>query len=419
MSRLDLVIFGATGFTGKHAVMECARIAKKKTGLTWGIAGRSQSKLNAVLEEATKKTGEDLSSIPVLIADVGDEESLLAMCQRAKVLVNCCGPYRLYGEPVVAAAVRAKTHYVDVSGEPQFIETMQLRYDGPAREAGVYVISACGFDSIPNDLGVVFLEQNFEGTLNSVESYISTHVAEEQSALARRHGVVHRGTWESVVYGVTHRRELPALRKQLYPDRLPPFTHKLCKRSIHKKDGGWCVPFPGADSSIVYRSQRELHNHTNKRPVQFAVYFHFPNLLSLLAVLFVGFILVVFSMTKVTRNWLIDYPRLFSFGAVTDDVKEEVMDNTYFQMLLYGEGWEKGSDETKPPNKKMVAKVSGRNPGYGATVVALLHSALTLLHHTDHMPPPGGVLTTALAFRDTDLIQRLHHDGLKFEIIQK
>ncbi|XP_013142383.1 PREDICTED: saccharopine dehydrogenase-like oxidoreductase [Papilio polytes] len=417
MSRLDLVIFGATGFTGKHAVMECARIAKKKAGLTWGIAGRSQSKLNAVLEEASKKTGEDLSSIPVLIADVGDEESLFAMCQRAKVLVNCCGPYRLYGEPVVAAAVRAKSHYVDVSGEPQFIESMQLRYDAAARAAGVYVISACGFDSIPNDLGVVFLEQNFEGTLNSVESYISAHVAGEASALARRHGVVHRGTWESIVYGVTHRNELPALRKQLYPTRLPDFFPALGKRTIHRKNGAWCVPFPGADASIVYRTQRELYTRTSKRPVQFRVYVRLPNLVSLVALLFVGFILVGFSMAALTRRWLIRHPKLFTFGAVTDDVKEEVMDNTHFQMELHGEGWEKGSDETAPPNKKMVAKVRGTNPGYGATVVALLHAALTL-HHPQRMPPPG-VLTTGVAFRDTDLIQRLHDNGLRFEIVHK
>ncbi|XP_014359566.2 saccharopine dehydrogenase-like oxidoreductase [Papilio machaon] len=419
MSRLDLVIFGATGFTGKYAVMECARIAKKEPGLTWGIAGRSQSKLNSVLEEASKKTGEELSSIPVLIADVGDEESLFSMCQRAKVLVNCCGPYRLYGEPVVAAAVRAKTHYVDISGEPQFIETIQLRYDSPAREAGVYIISACGFDSIPNDLGVVFLEQNFEGTLNSVESYITTRVADEQRALARQHGVIHRGTWESVVYGVTHRNELPALRNKLYPARLPAFNPTLGKRSIHKKWGGWCIPFPGADSSIVYRTQRELYAKTNKRPVQFRVYFQFPDFLTLVGVLFVGFVLVVFSLTKVTRNWLIQHPKFFSFGTVTDDVKEEVMDNTHFQILLYGEGWEKDTDETKPTNKKMVAKVSGTNPGYGATVVALLQSALTVLQHTDKMPPPGGVLTTGVAFRNTDLIQRLHHNGLTFEIVQK
>lgn len=74
MSRLDLVIFGATGFTGKHAVMECARIAKKKAGLTWGIAGRSQSKLNAVLEEASKKTGKSFpcSNVENVFEDILD-----------------------------------------------------------------------------------------------------------------------------------------------------------------------------------------------------------------------------------------------------------------------------------------------------------------------------------------------------------
>ncbi|XP_068622399.1 saccharopine dehydrogenase-like oxidoreductase [Battus philenor] len=422
MSRLDLVIFGATGFTGKNAVIECAKIAKKRNGLTWGIAGRSKAKLAAVLDEASKKTGDDLSSIPVLVADVGDEASLRAMCERTRVLVNCCGPYRLYGEPVVAAAVKAGANMVDVSGEPQYIETMQLKYSTAARDAGVYVISACGFDSIPNDLGVIFLEQNFDGTLNSVESYLSGSVAPAAAEAARKYGLLHHGTWESIIHGVRSRSELAPLRKKLYPDPLPSFKPKLQKRSvIHKRNGSWCLPFPGSDASIVYRTQRELYSSEKKRPVQFRVYTKFSSLMYALATIFAGGIFLLLTLCSVTRQWLIDNPRFFSFGVFTkDEVKEEVMENTFFSMELYGEGWDKGVDiNTTSPNKKMVAKVSGVNPGYGATVVALLQSALTILDEREKMPQPGGVMTTGFAFKDTTIIKRLHENNLKFEIIEK
>ncbi|XP_073953096.1 lipid droplet localized protein-like [Choristoneura fumiferana] len=119
MSRLDVVIFGATGFTGAKTVEEMVRIAKKYPGLAWGVAGRSQSKLEELMASLGKKTGEDLSGIKMIVADVTDEQSIKDMCLQARVVANCAGPYRMYGEPVVKAAVEAKTHVVDVSGESQ------------------------------------------------------------------------------------------------------------------------------------------------------------------------------------------------------------------------------------------------------------------------------------------------------------
>ncbi|CAH2040874.1 unnamed protein product, partial [Iphiclides podalirius] len=418
MSRLDLVIFGATGFTGKHAVMECARIAKKNPSLTWGIAGRSQSKLDALLEEASKETGVDLSAIPVMLADVGDEDSLRAMCQRAKVLVNCCGPYRLYGEPVVSAAVRCGAHYVDVSGEPQFLESMQLRYDSAARDAGVFVICACGFDSIPNDMGVVFLQQNFDGTLNSVESYLSTELPPQYQAAARRGGVINYGTWASLVYGLANYHELKTLRKQLFPDRLPALKPKLeKKRCVHFRDGRWCVPFPGSDASVVFRTQRR----SRARPVQFRAYLRLPGAWAAPLVWFCALALYLLARCGPGRRWLLSRPRLCSLGLVgRGGLERPVTENTRFGFALHGAGWPQGVDpDSELPTKTLTAKVSGSNPGYGATVVALLHSALTILDERDKMPERGGVVTTGFAFGNTGLVRRLNENGLRFEIVEE
>lgn len=165
-SRLHIIIFGASGFTGKHAIPYVYKLSKADgRSLTWGVAGRSEQKLKDALNEAAKKLDVDFGDIPVVTADVKDEESLKKMAEKAKVVINCCGPYRFYGEPVVKACIEAGTHHVDVSGEPQYMESMQLKYHKAAEEKGVYVISACGFDSIPSDLGVVFLQEKFEGEM--------------------------------------------------------------------------------------------------------------------------------------------------------------------------------------------------------------------------------------------------------------
>jgi len=129
--RLDVIIFGASGFTGKYTVLEGVKLLE---GLSWGVAGRDEEKLKRTLKEIGDKANKDLSGLPIIIADVNDEKSLQKMAERAKVIVNCCGPYRHYGEPVVKACINAGTHHVDVSGEPYFMERMQLEYNDLARE---------------------------------------------------------------------------------------------------------------------------------------------------------------------------------------------------------------------------------------------------------------------------------------------
>lgn len=104
--------------------------------------------------------------IPTIIANVRDEKSLVAMTSRAKLILNCCGPYRFLGEQVVKACIETGTHHIDVSGEPQYMERMQLEYNKPAKDKGIYIVSACGYDSIPTDMGVVFAQKKFEGNKN-------------------------------------------------------------------------------------------------------------------------------------------------------------------------------------------------------------------------------------------------------------
>lgn len=388
MSRpLDVIIFGASGFTGKYCIYEATKVL---SNLKWGIAGRSQEKLEKVLQEMGKKANKDLKDIPIIIADIQDQASLEKMAAQCKVVVNCCGPFRFFGEPVVSACVTSGTHHVDVSGEPQYMEKMQLEYNDRAKEQGVYIVSACGFDSIPADLGVIFLEKNFKGVVNSIESYLDMDINTSSSG-----SPIHYGTWESAVHGLSTADELQALRKKLFKDRLPKFTPTLNRPVLHKSalvGNKWCLPFMGSDRSVVMRSQRFLYETTEKRPVQMRAYFTTPSLFYAFIIMFVGMVFGVLTRFCFGRSLLLRFPKIFSLGFVSHEgPAEEEMENTTFSMWMQGRGWEEKlsspTDQyTEPPNKKVAVKISGTNPGYGATCVALLLAAKTILQEQEKLP---------------------------------
>lgn len=98
-----------------------------------------------------------------IVADVSDDDSLKRMAAQGSVIVNCVGPYRFFGEQVVKACLEEGASHVDISGELQFLEGMQIKYHSVAEEKGVYIVGACGYDSVPGDCGVVYLQQKFDG----------------------------------------------------------------------------------------------------------------------------------------------------------------------------------------------------------------------------------------------------------------
>ena len=157
--EFDIVVFGATGYTGQFVVEEVARtLQNENSKFNWAIAGRNKDKLNEVLKTASKQVDQKLDGIGLIDADVSNEESLLAMCKRTRLVMNCVGPYRLYGPPVIKACIEAGTHHVDVSGEPFYLETVQLLHNKEAEDKGIYIIGSCGWDSIPCDLGINFIK---------------------------------------------------------------------------------------------------------------------------------------------------------------------------------------------------------------------------------------------------------------------
>ena len=152
----DIVIFGATGFTGELTAAYLAEHAP--AGLRWALAGRNPGKLEAV-RDPLAAIDPALAELPLLHADSTDDASLRAVAESTRVVITTVGPYLLHGEPLVAACAAAGTDYVDLTGEPEFVDRMYLEHHDAAVATGARIVHACGFDSIPHDLGAYFTVQ--------------------------------------------------------------------------------------------------------------------------------------------------------------------------------------------------------------------------------------------------------------------
>jgi len=418
MARFDLVIYGASGYTGECVINFVVR-AEKEHGISWAVAGRNENRLREALDRSGKSCGEDLKNKTILVCDSTDQDSLLAMASRARVVLNCVGPYRFWGEPVVDACVEAGAHHLDISGEPQFLEKMQLKYHQPALDNGVYIIGACGFDSIPSDVGQVCVRKAMEGDVNTVETYLKVDVPDIPGP------TVNFATYQCVIYGFAHAKELKTLRRQLYSERLPPTKPKLASRgSLHYNDivDSWCLPFPGSDRSVMMRTQRGFYHDKGARPTQIHCYVQMSSLFSCIVFIMVGAIFALLASFKMGRSFLEKYPGLVTLGAVSRDGPPKLKaERTNFEVTLVGEGWttkvESNANHDEPVNRRVTTTVRGKNIGYGATCECLVQAALVLLQETDRLPSAGGVYPPGFAFAETTLAQRLTEHGVTFTTV--
>ena len=150
--EFDLIIYGATGFTGRLVAEYVA--GSYPDGLRWAMAGRSLTKLQEVRDLIGAP-----ADTPLIAANSDDPASLTALCERTRVVISTVGPYQLYGSDLVAACAATGTAYVDLCGEPAWMRTMIDRHEAQAKESGARIVFSCGFDSIPFDLGVLTLQE--------------------------------------------------------------------------------------------------------------------------------------------------------------------------------------------------------------------------------------------------------------------
>lgn len=258
-AQFDLVVFGATSFVGQILCRYLVDTFGTEGALKWAIAGRSQAKLDQVRNEL----GLDAARLPALIADAADDSALRELCQRTHTVVSTVGPYALYGEPLVRACAETGTHYCDLTGEVQWIPRMISRYEDAARASGARIVHCCGFDSIPSDLGVYFLQKEAEKRFAAPCSTVAMRVKAAK-------GGVSGGTVASMMNVAREAASDSDLRKQLAnPYALCPPEHGFTARQRNVSTPvfdadfqAWSGPFvmAGINTRIVHRSNALLGN---------------------------------------------------------------------------------------------------------------------------------------------------------------
>src|SRR4051794_2047692 len=227
----DVALLGATGFTGALTAIEIA--ARAPADLRWALAGRSREKLEAVRERVAA-THPGAPAPDLLVADVEDAASLDALARSARVLTTTVGPYVLYGGPVVRACAQAGTDYLDLTGEPEFVDRSYIDHHAAAVASGARLVHACGFDSIPHDLGAQFtVEQLPEGVPLRVRGYL------------RAGGRFSGGTFASAMTGFSRPRQNVAAARERR--RLEGRSDRVSVEEPgvpHRALDGWAVPLP-------------------------------------------------------------------------------------------------------------------------------------------------------------------------------
>nr|XP_013098034.1 unnamed protein product [Stomoxys calcitrans] len=369
--KLDAIIFGATGFTGQIVVGDAIDILKD---FKWGIAGRNELKLKTLLEDMGQKMQIDLSYIPVVVANVNDQISIETMAQKCKIVINCCGPYQVFGEVVVKACINAGTHHVDLSGVINSIELHAV------------------------------IKPNYQDTSSKA--------------------ILNYGTWESLICSMQYARELLTLERKLNKEEMPKLTPKLWMRPYpHRTEtlSEYFAPFPITDRTVVQRSQRLFYMREQKRPIQFEMYMGFRSFFLALIFPLLLILGVIMAQMSFTRKLLLKYPHTFSRGLMTHQGPTETNRKAAeFSYVVNAKGWPEGTPQTDAPNKVVMVRVSGKDPCYGVTSSCLLTSAKVILQEHQIMPGKGGVLPPGFAFAPTQLLKEMEmcKSGLKFEILK-
>ena len=383
---LDVVLVGATGFTGGLCADYLARHMPE--GLRWALAGRDRSRLAAVRERLSRRDP-SLSALRLLRVDVTDEASLAAVARRARVVATTVGPYLQHGEPVVAACAAAGTDYVDLTGEPEFVDRMYLAHHAEAVRTGARLVHCCGFDSVPHDLGALFtVERLPEGVPLRLRGMVRADAAFSGGTLASALAAVSRGA---------QMRRVRAERR-----RVEPRPHGRRIRSVERpphrdrETGLWLAPLPTIDPLVVRRSAAALERYGPD--FGYAHYAAFRRLPVMAGSVAGAGALVLAAQAGPVRRVL--QGRLPQGSGPS----EERRARSSFSVRFVGVGG----------GRTVVTEVRGGDPGYTETAKMLAESALCLAF--DDNPDTSGQVTTAAAM-GTRLRERLQRAGLQFLVL--
>jgi short subunit dehydrogenase-like uncharacterized protein len=401
--RFDLVVFGATSFVGQILTRHLVERIGNDGDVRWAIAGRNADKLAGVAADCG-------ATVEQIVADAADHAAMRTLAESTRVVVSTVGPYALYGSPLVAAVTAAGTDYCDLTGEPHWMRAMIDAHQAEAEACGARIVHACGFDSIPSDLGVWFTQQQ------AIERFgvPCTSVALRVKAMK---GGASGGTIASGLNVLEVARGDSAIRKilgnpyALAPDgmREGPKQPNVTMPRRDGASGQWAAPFIMAvtNTKVVHRTHALLG-----RP--WGDHFEYDE-----AMLVGGGPLGAIKAAAVTGG-MGAFAGAAAFGAGRkllgmilpepgEGPSPDAQETGFFDVRLYG-----STDD----GHTIVTKVTGdRDPGYGSTAKMLAEAALALLD-VPGSTTPGGFWTPATAFGDVLIERLIRHAGMTFDVLE-
>ena len=390
---IDIVIYGATGFTGQLCVKYFQSL---DLDIKWAIAGRNLSKLENVASNFSP-------NVEILVADSDDEKALTDICSRSKVVLSTAGPFHRYGSKLVAACIENDTHYVDITGENFWVKGLIEKHHIEAARRGIRIIPSCGFDSIPSDIGTFFAVKSTNKPIKRVDSFHSWK------------GEASGGTIETMFamgdlnLGKEIRDPFLLNPEGSYTSEQKELSSDIFSISKNKDLNAWSGPFimAGANTRVVRRSEALLTQRQESYGNNFVYQEHSFHkswgkaFSSALGLGLVGLTLIS-PIRKTVRSFL---------RKPGEGPSLEVQENGWFDC--------KYLVESEDGQKSLYRMFGKGDPGYKVTSKFVAECALSLLEDPETLPGGseyGGVLTSASGLGNI-LIDRLKNADIHFEAL--
>ncbi len=408
--KFDIVVMGATGFTGKLVVEYLLdNYGVENEQFSWAIAGRSTKKLQK-LKNSLSDIHTSSLAIPEIIADSLDKDSLDKMASNCRVIISTVGPYLKYGHLLLQSCVENGTHYCDLTGEVPFIKQSIDQFNQLAKKNNCRIIHSCGFDSVPSDIGVFLLQEEAKRRFGQICSKVSYYV----------HGMgggFSGGTIDSGINVYQYVVDKPDLQKairdpySLVPDHAKTKTLNSTSLRTVKWDRNvnrWICPFvmAGINTKIVRRSNGLMDNDYGDDFQYNEIYSFQRGIIGYLKALFMTISLgltIFFMKYKFSLNIL----KKYFFPSPGEGPSYEERKNGFFKIHLVG---------YTDKNKQLSMFINGdSDPGYSATAKMITESALSIILNKQHIPTNAGVLTPATGIGKI-LAERLKNNGITFNL---
>src|SRR6266404_212135 len=389
-SKFDIVVYGATGFTGQLVAEYLAANYKGDASLKWAMAGRSKDKLASVRDAIGAS-----ADTPLIVADASDPASLKAMVAQAKSVISTVGPYQLYGSDLVAACVAAGVDYFDLSGEPVWMRQMIDAHEATAKSTGARIVFSCGFDSIPFELGVFCAQEEAKKVFGAPVNRVKGRVRAMKGTFSGGTAASARASFAAAAKDLS----LVAMFQNhfvLTPGFEGPKQPRANKPALDEDMGQWAAPFVMASINTrnVHRSNMLMNFPYGRDFVYDEMILTGPG-----------------EQGEANAKRVVAAVNAERIGAVNamkpgEGPSKEERENGHYDLLFVA---------IAPDGRQARAVVRGdRDPGYGSTSKMISECAICLLHDTPEVPPgiwtPGAAMGHKLIKRLTD------HAGLTFAV---